>query len=244
MSQTPLNDVKLHSTAIESLFELVCHLHSEGQYDTQMEVASSVNVTSFKHLNTSGECVPICLHPYPVLSIMPNEAAVVELWKMMPELEQHFAILHADYDLIPQLLELPNELNVPHNTVPIKKIGIAANGDERWKCFKDRLTTAGYTHRNFIRGSTSIQLFPLTHSNGDESVFGCGLGGVLVPVSSIEDPDTTKNSYDGDYSEECENSESSDNDIFTPKKRSRVEANPMTNAKLFDDDSSTSSNGR
>ena len=119
MAQTPVNDVKLHCTAIESLLELICVLHSDGCYDTQMKEVSPVNVGNFKHLNTSGQAVPIRLHPYPVLSLMPNEDSVVEIWKMMSKLEQHFAILHADYNLIPQLLELPNELNIPHIGVPI-----------------------------------------------------------------------------------------------------------------------------
>jgi hypothetical protein len=219
MAQTPLNDVKLHSTAIESLLELVCFLHSEGCYDTQMEVASPVNVTTFKHLNTSRQAVPIRLHPYPVLSIMPNEVSVVEIWKMMSKLEQQFAILHADYDLIPQLLKLPNELNIPDNPMPIKKIGIALPDNERWKCFKEQLKAAGYLHRIFLRGSTSIQFFPLSRSNGDESVFGCGLGGVCAPVPFIEYPVITKNSYDGDASEENEFGETSDEDMTPTKKK-------------------------
>jgi hypothetical protein len=173
MSQTPMNDIKLHSTAVTSMLKLICRLHSEGQYNYQMEVASSANVNNFKHVNTSQRLVPIRLHPYPVLSLMSDEVVVGEVWKMMPELEQHFAILHADYDLIPQLLNLRNELNVSGTPVPIKKIGLAVPGCERWNCFKEQLDTAGYRHRDFICGSNTIQFFPLTSDNGDKSVFGC-----------------------------------------------------------------------
>jgi hypothetical protein len=178
---------------------------------------------------------------------MPNEVSVVEIWKMMSKLEQQFAILHADYDLIPQLLELPNELNVSDNPVPIKKIGTALRDDERWKCFKDQMKAAGYLHRIFIRGSTTIQFFPLTRSNGDKSVFGCGLGGVCVPVPFSEYPVTTKNSFDADHSEGCELEDTSEEDnIVTPKKRVRLydHADKMSFDKdSSSEDSSTSSNG-
>jgi hypothetical protein len=197
-----------------------------------MKVVSPVNVANFKHLNTSGQAVPISLHPYPVLSIMPNEESVVEIWKMMSKLEQHFAILHADYNLIPQLLKIPNELNVPHIAVPIKKIGLALPDDEGWKCFKYQLKAAGYPHSTFIQGSTSIQLFPLTRSSGDKSVFGCGLGGVCVPVPFIEHPVTTENTFDA-----LEDTVEEDN-IVIPKKRFHIDDH-ATQKKSFDEDSSS-----
>jgi hypothetical protein len=246
MSQTPTNDIKLHSTAVTSMLKLICRLHSEGQYNYQMEVASSANVKNFKHVITSQRLVPIRLHPYPVLSLMSDEVAVGEVWKMMPELEQHFAILHAD-DLIPQLLNLRNELNVPGTPVPIKKIGLAVPGCERWNSFKEQLDTAGYRHRDFICGSTTIQFFPLTSDNGDKSVFGCGLGGVCVPVFCTDDTDNIKTSYDADHSDGYELEDTSDEDnCHTPKKRGRYHDDNATEM-LFDkdsssEDSSTSSN--